>query len=259
MAEVACNAGWAGNLELLAICRDLDVRGWVHSSEGALHVLNPGDAAGFFALRYDVKQEHWEAYSNPVEAQLVEHFEAIGEPAFVYSDHLWRGGGALSDCAAHDTPLSLLVLRRVLLAAILLLLAALMLVLIDGCRCRSVLLTVLLSVILVATFMAVPIIVLMVMLFLLVHIGGRLCQSVPLIVLRITLLTPSPLMLIGGCLFRSVPLMVHLAARVIVVMVLVMLMIRSGVLSRRACTPTFPTLSSTRSCWLISLPWPCAS
>ena len=58
MAEQAQNSSWGGAVEIGALCRGLDVRGWLSTDTGELHVFNPDRTSGFFALRYKVSDQH---------------------------------------------------------------------------------------------------------------------------------------------------------------------------------------------------------
>ena len=100
VAEVASVSSWGGCLELAAVCMDLNYRAWVCTSEGALHLINPDGKAGFVALRYDTSRQHWEAFDEVVEGHLREHYEALGGKTFSLAESLYRGGGALTDCAS---------------------------------------------------------------------------------------------------------------------------------------------------------------
>ncbi|CAE7265239.1 unnamed protein product [Symbiodinium sp. CCMP2592] len=95
------NANWGGCLELVSVAVDLSLRAWVHTSSGALHLLNPEGTQGFMLLRYDETREHWEAYEQTEpEAHLQQRYAELGGKTFDYKEHLYRGGGLLTDCAS---------------------------------------------------------------------------------------------------------------------------------------------------------------
>ena len=97
LAEQAQNSSWGGAVEI-ALCRGLDVRGWLSTDTGELHLFNPDATSGFFALHYKASDQHYLAYRDPVEQEFQARYTALGGKIKDPDQLCVRGGGALTDC-----------------------------------------------------------------------------------------------------------------------------------------------------------------
>ena len=92
LEEQSQNASWGGVLEIAALCRCLNLRGWLLTDKGKLHSINLEGTEGFFALRYKDDAKHYVAYVDPIEREFQRRYDTLGGKSAEQDTAVLRGG-----------------------------------------------------------------------------------------------------------------------------------------------------------------------